>query len=150
VVRRTIEVSAARAGGSTEQVGRVAEAVASGRDAAASDDLDALATANQQFHRRIVQMAGSQRLNMLMDQVLAEMRLFYHKESVDVGFYTRYLADNEEIAQLLMEGSFARAADLLEDYLNRSEEHLVAIYSDQAASAPQPRRRGRPRSLKAG
>ncbi|TDL39663.1 GntR family transcriptional regulator [Arthrobacter nitrophenolicus] len=128
VVRRTVEVSTVRNGGSAERIAVVCRAVEDGRAAAESGDLNALATANQRFHGAIVEMAESDRLNSLMQQVLAEMRLFFHKESVDVAFYTRYLQDNEVIAEALSAGDFRGASDMLLEYLRRSEDHLMSIY----------------------
>ncbi|MFC9334275.1 GntR family transcriptional regulator [Arthrobacter sp. NPDC057009] len=128
VVRRTVEVSAARNGGSSERIAAVRKAVAEGRRAAESGDLSALATANQRFHGAIVELAESDRLNSLMQQVLAEMRLFFHKETVDVAFYTRYLQENELIADALSAGDFRGASEMLLEYLHRSEHHLMSIY----------------------
>ena len=128
VVRRTVEVSAARNGGTAERIAAVGQAVEEGRAAAASGDLNALATANQRFHGAIVEMAESDRLNSLMQQVLAEMRLFFHKETVDVAFYTRDLQENELIAEALSAGDFRGAGDMLLEYLRRSEDHLMSIY----------------------
>lgn len=75
-----------------------------------------------------MELAESERLNSLMQQVLAEMRLFFHKETVDVAFYTRYLQENELIAEALSEGDFRGASDMLLEYLRRSEDHLMSIY----------------------
>jgi len=93
-----------------------------------SGDLNALAAANQRFHGAIVEMAESDRLNSLMQQVLAEMRLFFHRETVDVAFYSRYLQENELIAEALSAGDFRGSGDLLLEYLRRSEDHLMSIY----------------------
>ncbi|MFF1252342.1 GntR family transcriptional regulator [Pseudarthrobacter sp. NPDC058329] len=128
VVRRTVEVSAARNGGSAERIAAVREAVLNGKRAAATGDLNALTSANQRFHGAIVELAESDRLNSLMQQVLAEMRLFFHKESVDVAYYTRFLQENELIADALSAGDFRGAGDMLMEYLRRSEDHLMSIY----------------------
>lgn len=128
VVRRTVEVGAARNGGTAERIAAVRQAVVDGKHAAATGDLNALASANQRFHGAIVEMAESERLNSLMQQVLAEMRLFFHKESVDVAYYTRFLQDNELISEALSAGDFRGAGDILMEYLRRSEDHLMSIY----------------------
>ncbi|MFJ6535160.1 GntR family transcriptional regulator [Paenarthrobacter sp. NPDC091711] len=127
-VRRAIEVSAVRNGGSAARIAAIQEAVADGRKAAKAKDKEQLADANLRFHGAIVEMAESQRLNTLMNQVLAEMRLFFFKEPVNVEFYSRYVEDNEEIAKALTDGRFDEAASLLEAYLDRSEQHLFEIY----------------------
>ncbi|SDX49462.1 transcriptional regulator, GntR family [Arthrobacter sp. cf158] len=127
-VRRAIEVSAVRNGGSAVRIAAIQEAVADGRKAAKAKDKELLADANLRFHGAIVEMAESQRLNTLMNQVLAEMRLFFFKEPVNVEFYSRYVEDNEEIAKALTDGRFDEAASLLKAYLDRSEQHLFEIY----------------------
>ena len=50
-------------------------------------------------------MADSERLNAIMSQVLAEMRLFFHKAAVDGGFYQDWLAANERICKALEAGT---------------------------------------------
>jgi DNA-binding GntR family transcriptional regulator len=129
-VRRFIEVSALRGGGSPERVAAVRAAVEEGRAAAAADDEEALGSANQHFHGAIVALAESRRLNTIMSQVLAEMRLFFHKATVEAHFYRGYLDDNEEICQALEAGQLDRAGDLLLAYLNRSEEKQRAVHGD--------------------
>ena len=129
-VRRFIEVSAIRGGGSPERVAAVRAAVEEGRAAAALDDEEALGSANQHFHGAIVALAESQRLNTIMAQVLAEMRLFFHKATVDAHFYRSYLDDNEEICKALEAGELDRAGDLLLSYLDRSEEKQSTVHGD--------------------
>ncbi|MFJ4208016.1 GntR family transcriptional regulator [Paenarthrobacter sp. NPDC089675] len=127
-VRRIIEIGVVRHGGTPERIAAVQGAVAAGKLAAKDEDKDRLADANLQFHRAVVEMAESDRLNTLMNQVLAEMRLFFFKEPVNVDFYSRYVEDNAKIAQALEDAHFDEAADLLAAYLDRSEQHLFEIY----------------------
>ena len=129
-VRRFIEVSAIRGGGSPERVAAVRAAVDEGRAAAAVDDEEALGSANQHFHGAIVALAESRRLNTIMAQVLAEMRLFFHKATVDAHFYRSYLDDNDEICKSLEAGELDRAGDLLLAYLDRSEEKQSTVHED--------------------
>lgn len=129
-VRRAIEVSALRGGGSPQDVAAVRAAIEEGKRAAAAGDEEALGTANQHFHGAIVALAGSPRLNTIMAQVLAEMRLFFHKATVDAQFYRRYLPDNEAICAALEAGEPDRAADLLLAYLDRSEDNLADVHGE--------------------
>ena len=129
-VRRAIEVSAIRGGGSPERVAAVRAAVDEGKAAAAADDEEALGTANQHFHGAIVALAGSRRLDTVMAQVLAEMRLFFHKATVDAHFYRGYLQDNEEICAALEAGALDRAGCLLLAYLDRSEKRQAAVHGE--------------------
>lgn len=127
-VRRAIETAALRGGGSPERVAAVRAAVEEGKAAAGDDDEEALGTANQHFHRAIVALAGSPRLDSIMSQVLAEMRLFFHQATVDAHFYRGYLSDNENICAVLEAGDPDRAADLLLAYLDRSEAKQSAVH----------------------
>ncbi|MDQ0823358.1 DNA-binding GntR family transcriptional regulator [Arthrobacter sp. V4I6] len=129
-VRRAVEVSAIRAGGTPERVAAVRAAVEEGKAAAAADDEEALGTANQHFHGAIVGLAESRRLDTIMSQVLAEMRLFFHKATVDAHFYRGYLADNDEICTALEAGELDRAGSLLLSYLDRSEAKQSAVHGD--------------------
>jgi DNA-binding GntR family transcriptional regulator len=128
-VRRAIEVSAVRGGGSAESIGAVRAAVEEGKRAAEAGDSEGLGSANAHFHRALVAMAGSERLNSIMSQVLAEMRLFFHKASIDGGFYQDYLADNDQICKALEAGDNDLAAERLLSYLARSEEHQTAVHA---------------------
>ncbi|WP_211881230.1 GntR family transcriptional regulator [Pseudarthrobacter albicanus] len=129
-VRRAIEVSAIRGGGGPERVAAVRAAVEEGKAAAAADDDEALGSANAHFHGAIVALAGSRRLDTIMSQVLAEMRLFFHKATVEADFYRGYLADNEEICAALEAGELDRAGRLLLAYLDRSEEKQTAVHGE--------------------
>jgi DNA-binding GntR family transcriptional regulator len=129
-VRRVLELSAIRGGGSPETVAAVRAAVEEGKLAAAANDDEGLGNANQHFHGAIVALAGSRRLNTIMSQVLAEMRLFFHKATVDAHFYSGYLKDNEEICAALEAGDLDLAATLLEAYLDRSEEKQAEVHGD--------------------
>ena len=128
-VRRAIEVSAVRGGGSPESIASVRAAVEEGKRAAAAGDSEGLGSANQHFHGALVAMASSERLNTIMSQVLAEMRLFFHKASVDGGFYQDYLEENEQICKALEAGDNELAAEGLLAYLTRSEEHQTAVHA---------------------
>ena len=129
-VRRVIEVNASRGGGSPEAGAAVRAAVEEGKAAAAANDDEGLGTANQHFHGAIVALAGSRRLNTIMSQVLAEMRLFFHKATMDANFYSGYLKDNEEICTALEAGELEQAAELLLAYLDRSEEKQAEVHGE--------------------
>jgi DNA-binding GntR family transcriptional regulator len=128
-VRRAIEISAVRGGGSAESIAAVRAAVEEGKRAAEAGDSEGLGSANAHFHRALVAMAGSERLNVIMSQVLAEMRLFFHKASIEGGFYQDYLADNDQICKALEAGDNDLAAKRLLAYLARSEEHQTAVHT---------------------
>ena len=103
----------------------LASIVRSARSAAAAADIDAMAGANQEFHRALVARSGSERLNVLMEQVLAEMRLVFHSMAADPLFHEPYVEDNAQIVALLESGRRADAAEFLADYLERAQTQLL-------------------------
>lgn len=129
-VRRAIEVSSIRAGGSPERVAAVRAAVEEGKQAAASNDNEGLGSANQHFHGAIVALAESNRLNTIMAQILAEMRLYFHKATMNAYFYSDWLTENEQICAALEAGELEHAGDLLLAYLNRSEQQQSTIHGE--------------------
>jgi DNA-binding GntR family transcriptional regulator len=86
-------------------------------------------TANQHFHRALVDLAGSTRLNRLMGQMLAEIRLVFQTGNLLRDFYLAYLDDNAALCTLLEAGDFTGAADGLDDYLRRSEDQVLQAMS---------------------
>ncbi|MDR6438276.1 DNA-binding GntR family transcriptional regulator [Paenarthrobacter nicotinovorans] len=129
-VRRAIEVSSIRAGGSPERIAAVRAAVEEGKRAAAANDNEGLGSANQHFHGAIVALAESTRLDTIMAQILAEMRLYFHKATMNAHFYSDWLKENEHICSALEAGELERAADLLLAYLNRSEQQQTTIHGE--------------------
>ncbi|BCW51675.1 hypothetical protein StoSoilB13_40170 (plasmid) [Arthrobacter sp. StoSoilB13] len=65
-----------------------------------------------------------------MAQVLAEMRLYFHKATMNAHFYSDWLKENEQICSALESGDLERAGDLLLAYLNRSEQQQAAIHGE--------------------
>ncbi|BCW56698.1 GntR family transcriptional regulator [Arthrobacter sp. StoSoilB20] len=129
-VRRAIEVSSIRAGGSPERIAAVRAAVEEGKRAAAANDNEGLGSANQHFHGAIVALAESTRLDTIMAQILAEMRLYFHKATMNAHFYSDWLKENEHICSALEAGELERAGDLLLAYLNRSEQQQTTIHGE--------------------
>lgn len=99
--------------------------VRQGRAAVSEGDIAGMAGANQEFHRAVLAGAGSGRLDALMEQVLAEMRLVFAAMGRDPRFHAPYVEGNERIVELLAAGQRAEAAEYLREYLDRAEEQLV-------------------------
>lgn len=127
--RRVLEVGAVRAGGSTEAITKARQAVDEGMAARAAGDGTAVGTANQHFHRALVALAGSTRLDRLMGQMLAEVRLVFQTPNLLRDFYLAYLDDNAALCIMLEAGGFDGAADALEGYLCRSEDQVLQAMS---------------------
>ena len=130
--RRIIEPAAVRSGEAADDVrlAAVRTAVEEGGRAVAAQRWDDLATANQHFHRALVALAGSTRLDQQMGLLLAEMRLVFHGMPEVRGFHEPYLPRNVAICELLEAGERAAAADAVVEYLQVAEEHLLAGYPD--------------------
>jgi DNA-binding GntR family transcriptional regulator len=127
--RRVLEIGAVRAGGPAELVAQARKAVDEGMTARAAGDGAGVGTANQHFHRALVDLAGSSRLNRLMGQMLAEIRLVFQTGNLLRDFYLAYLDDNAALCTLLEAGDFTGAADALDDYLRRSEDQVLQAMS---------------------
>ena len=130
--RRVIEPGAVRASDAADatRLAAVRDAVEEGRAAAAEGRWDDLASANQHFHRALVALAGSPRLDQQMALLLAEMRLVFHGMPGVREFHEPYLGRNARICDLLEAGKPIAAADAVVEYLREAEEHLLADYPD--------------------
>ena len=101
-------------------------AVQEGLAAGGDDDWHGVASANQHFHRAVVALAGSPRLDAQVEPVLAEMRLFFHRMDAPGEFHRPYLEENAAIASLVLAGRREEAAERLTAYLTSAERQLLA------------------------
>jgi DNA-binding GntR family transcriptional regulator len=130
-VRRLIETAAVREGEAwgPEAVTRVRAAVEEGRAAARTADWDGVASANQHFHRALVGLGGSPRLDQQMKLLLAEMRLVFHRMSEVRAFHEPYLERNDAICVLLEAGDRPAAAEEVRRYLADAEAQILDAYA---------------------
>lgn len=129
--RLVIEPGALRYGSRTGDPAALAAVRAgwtAGRAAAQAADWAGVAQANQDFHREIVGLAGSPRLEREMERLLAEMRLVFQRMPGVREFHEPYLARNGEIAALLTDGATEQAADELARYLAAARDQLLLAY----------------------
>ncbi|NMO90989.1 GntR family transcriptional regulator [Actinomycetospora sp. TBRC 11914] len=127
--RRIVEPAAVRHGERARDeaaIARVRDAVDEGRSAAAAEDWAGVADANQHFHRALVSLAGSTRLDQQMDLLLAEMRLAFHRVGTHRDFHEPYLERNDAVAALVEQGELEKAALEVADYLADAEARIVA------------------------
>jgi DNA-binding GntR family transcriptional regulator len=129
-VRRVVECGALAEVETLRPAGlrQLSQALVDGRAAAAREDWQAVAAASIGFHRALVGLAGSARLDALVAQVLGEFRLAYARMDDTETFHEAFLARNVEIADHVRSGDLAGAARLLHDYLRDSETALLARY----------------------
>lgn len=130
--RRVVEPAAVRHGELARDeaaIARVRAAVEEGRTAAEQGDWVGVADANQHFHRALVGLAGSTRLDAQMDLLLAEMRLTFHRMGTHRDFHEPYLERNDAVAALVERGELEKAALEVADYLADAEARIVGSLS---------------------
>ncbi|GAB6985348.1 GntR family transcriptional regulator [Nocardioides pyridinolyticus] len=141
-MRRILEGAALRSWGESADSGRgpgvshVRSAVTTGIAAAERGDWDGVGTANMHFHRSIAALANSTRIDEIMSQLLAELRLVFHVMPTVRDFYEPYLGDNERIATLVEGGRSQEAVAVLLDYLDRAEDQLLRQFATNAGRRP--------------
>lgn len=102
--------------------------VESSEAAAAAGDWVSVGTANMWFHRHLVGLADSTRLDEITGRVLAELRLLFHVIDTPQALYEPYIARNRALYELLARGEYSEAADQLHQYMLDSEAGLLAAF----------------------
>lgn len=77
----------------------------------------------------MVELADSERLNLLFESVLAELRLAFGLLRDPEFLHAPYVDMNRNILELTEAGEFARGAAALNDYLVHSERIVLAVYA---------------------
>jgi DNA-binding GntR family transcriptional regulator len=113
-------------------LGHLRDAIASAEAAVEEQRWLDVGTANMRFHGAIVELGGSPRLDEMMRQVLAELRLVFHVMKSPRAFHEPYLPRNRDILKLIEAGDAEGAAGLLDNYLHDAEQQLVRAYSRMA------------------
>lgn len=115
-------------------------ALLEGEQAAAEQRWFDVGTANMQFHQAIAGLAASPRVEEIMRQTLAEIRLAFHVMAAPQTFHQPYLERHRELLGLIRAGDVERATAVLDDYLRTAERQLVDAYAERMVdSAPAPR-----------
>ncbi|HWG22890.1 GntR family transcriptional regulator [Actinospica sp.] len=129
-VRRMIEMAALRESGKPEsgKFGKVADSVREAEKAAEEGRWHDVGTANMRFHRELVGLAGGERVEEFMAQILAELRLVFHVMKDPRRFHEPYIGRNRAVLAALLSGDIAGAEKLLREYLDDSERQLLAAY----------------------
>ncbi|MFD3507115.1 GntR family transcriptional regulator [Nocardia sp. NPDC058666] len=129
--RKLIEPAAVRHGEAFTPTGvaMVRSAVNEGLAAAAVGEWGGVATANQHFHKALVALSGSPRLEQQMALLLAEMRLVFHRMPEVRSFHEPYLGRNDRICAMLEAGERETAAAEVAEYLDAAQAQLLAAYA---------------------
>lgn len=135
-VRRLIECQAlAQAYPHHPAKKKMREAVEDGLRCRAGRDWVGVGTANMAFHMAIVELADSERLNLLFAPVLAELRLAFGMLRDAEFLHAPYVDMNVKILELAEAGEFAGAAAELTNYLVHSERIVLAVYARHISEA---------------
>ncbi|GAA2989072.1 GntR family transcriptional regulator [Actinokineospora diospyrosa] len=126
-VRVLIELTALRRSREPDWTA-MAQAVDEGRARAAAEDWLGVGTANMRFHKAIVASVGSARLDELMSQLTAELRLGFHEMGDPRAFHEKYLTRNAAIADSVREGDIEGAVAQLREYLDDAKAEMLAAF----------------------
>ncbi|GAB3977335.1 GntR family transcriptional regulator [Plantactinospora veratri] len=131
-VRRVLECAAVSNAPNSpaEAMDAIEAALVEGEEAAAQQRWFDVGTANMQFHQAIAGLAGSPRIEEIMRQALAEIRLAFHVMAAPQTFHQPYLERHRELLELIRDGEVERAHAVLDDYLRTAERQLVDAYVD--------------------
>lgn len=133
-VRRLIECQAlAQAYPRHPAKQRMRNAVEQALRARDASDWMAVGTANMAFHTAIVELADSERLNLLFAQVQAELRLAFGLLRDPEFLHAPYVDMNRNIVELAEAGEFVKASETLNEYLVHSERIVLAVYARRLA-----------------
>ena len=126
-LRRTVECGVVRSLTDVDPVGlrRLYDDVAEAEAASGRGDWGAVGTANMQFHRDLVALAGSPRTDQVTERLLAELRLAFHAVASPQRLHETYVARNRALVELVAAGEFENAAEWLEEYLEDSLAELL-------------------------
>lgn len=125
-VRRLIEPAAVQWGemppGALENLEAI---VAKAQEAKAAGSVPGMADANQELHKALVGLSGSATLSVLMEKVLAEMRLVFHAMATAPDFHSQYVDRNTALVKQIRAGQREEAAAELRRYLDAAEHELL-------------------------
>ncbi|PZG45424.1 GntR family transcriptional regulator [Spongiactinospora gelatinilytica] len=126
-VRRVIEGAAVRRA-TPEGLAALREALAEGDRAVRESRWRDVGTANLRFHQALAKMNGSKRLDDLMRQLLAELRLVFHVMIDPRLFHGPFVPRNKDLVALLEAGDYDRAERELDIYLDDAEAMLIEAF----------------------
>lgn len=135
-LRRVIEPQVVRAltPADTHRLGRLRQAVLDAEAVSSEEDWPRVGTANMHFHRSLVALADSPRLDMTMRRLMAELRLIFAMMPDAQVLYEPFVLRNTMLLGMLEEGRFLEGGDFLESYLSDSEGRILAAFEDRSTA----------------
>ncbi len=135
-VRRMIECQAlAQAYPMHPALSLMREAVETAKLLRGEENWSEVGTANMAFHKAIVALADSERLNEMFSHLLAELRLAFGLLRDPHFLHAPYVDMNQKILQLFENGKPKEAAEELSAYLVHSERIILAAYARRLAES---------------
>ncbi len=132
-VRRVIQIGAVRAASRGHPaLVRMGMLVAEAKVAQKERDWRRVGTINMEFHRAMVELCDSPRLNGSFEMVLAELRLVFGQLDNNAHLHEPYVDLNAGLVALLEAGKTLEAIEKLETYLLRSERMVLAALQRRA------------------
>jgi DNA-binding GntR family transcriptional regulator len=116
-------------------------ALAAGEQAATEQRWFDVGTANMQFHQAIAGLVGSARIEEIMRQALAEIRLAFHVMAAPETFHRPYLDRHRQLLELIRTGEVEQAHAVLDDYLRTAQRQLVEALTERLAATAPPKDR---------
>jgi DNA-binding GntR family transcriptional regulator len=110
---------------SDEQLAAVVRAARQGADAVQAGRAGESRTAGLEFHRAVVALTGSPRLDEFFATILAQVRLAFATMPDDSAFQQGWVRRDIEIAEMIAGGKREAAAAALRRYLDESEEQVL-------------------------
>jgi DNA-binding GntR family transcriptional regulator len=141
-VRRTLELAGVQASSAApaDRLGSVRAAVASSQQACAQQRWSDVGTASLGFHRAIVSLNGSARIDQFFSNNLAQLRLVFAVMSDEAEFQMQWVDRDAAIAEHLLGGRRREAAAALSQYLADSEALIIdAIRASASGRSRGPR-----------
>ncbi len=137
LVRRTVEAAAidASADATPEQLAALGEAVEE-LAALAPGEAARVVEADLRFHRALVALLGSARIDRMFEQLASEMRLCMAVTDHPAAFsQAEIVAEHRELYELLQQGKRGRCRKRLLHHLEASERHMESVQAAAAAAA---------------
>ncbi|MNV43163.1 putative HTH-type transcriptional regulator YdfH [compost metagenome] len=133
-VRRTLELQAIIAGRPLceYQADHMLEAIEVSQLAREREDWRAVATHSLRFHQHIVGLLSSQLFDEFFTTIVAQLRLVFSAAPDESRFQAPWLDRDRRIHELLVEGTRSGALEALSDYLDDSEQQLLAVFNPPA------------------
>ncbi|WP_095143903.1 GntR family transcriptional regulator [Pseudomonas sp. Irchel s3b6] len=133
-VRRTLELQAIIAGRPLceYQADHMLEAIEVSQLAREREDWRAVATHSLRFHQHIVGLLSSPLFDEFFTTIVAQLRLVFCAAPDESRFQAPWLDRDRRIHELLVEGNRSGALEALSDYLDDSEQQLLAVFNPPA------------------